>query len=246
MFDDLILVGWLDGLSAGAIMFSALIFGVLSITKGVKNRQRLLIIAGIEVLAIGSYYSAPFVDFLWYGFMDTHIELWLYPLIAYTQVPVGVVFLAVLGGELIMPNYKQAVMGMYGALGMMLFVFIYTGVYAQAYEVGAPYSPPFSGFYYTIPTPAGELIDVSFAPWSPTVMLIWVFQFTNLIFMGGGFMIKAIQASGSLRRKFFLISLAFIIFFGTGIIDSFWGGVPKTVGRTIMISFGPLIYIGFR
>ncbi|MFX1313563.1 MAG: hypothetical protein ACFFHD_13295, partial [Promethearchaeota archaeon] len=212
-FGDFVLAGWLDGLTCGAIITSTFIFGIISIVKGGRNRARLLVIAGIEVMAIGSYYLGPFVDFLYYGFTSTHIPIWLYPLLSYTQVVVGVIFIAVLGGELLMPNYKSEVIGMMSALGFMLFVYIYTGVYALAYEIPyfnsvAPLHPgyesifeeignyaPWTAFVYYPPGP-GELIDVAWAPWNPVVMLIWIFQGFNLIFMGGGFIVKSIQSTG--------------------------------------------------
>ena len=135
MFLDLSLTGWLDGITSTAIIVSALFFGLLSIIKGLRNNTKLLVIAGIQVIVIGSYYLGPFVDFMWFGIFSTHIIEELYPLLSYSQVFLGVITIAMLGGELITPNYKDAVVGAMSALGMMLFAFIYIWVWAMAFNI---------------------------------------------------------------------------------------------------------------
>ncbi|MFX1277092.1 MAG: hypothetical protein ACFFBP_14855 [Promethearchaeota archaeon] len=271
MFLDLSITGWLDGITSTAIIASALVFGLLSIIKGVKNNTRLLVIAGIQVMIIGSYYLGPFVDFMFYGIFSLHIIPELYPLLSYSQVFLGITTVAILGGELITPNYKQAVVGAMSALGMMLFALIYIWVWAMAYnvpylEVLAGINPafaalgayaPWNPFHITPGTygfPA-ELIDATFSPWNPAMMLIWIMQFFVLIFMGGGFLIKAKQSTGNLRGKFIILAIAFILFFLSGITDSLISqvidariGLPisKTIARIVQCWFGLLIYLGLR
>jgi hypothetical protein len=258
MFLDLSPSGWIDGLTSGAIIISSTIFGILSIIKGTKNRAKLLVIAGINAIVVGSFWLGPFVDFLWYGILDTHIIIELYPLLSYSQVFVGVIMIGILGGELITPNYKGAVLGAMTALGMMLFAIIYTWVWAMAFNIGylsyvnpalEPYDAlaPFVPFKLTEGT-STDLIDASYAPWSPAMMLIWIIQFYNLLFMGGGFLIKAKQSMGDLRKKFLLLSSAFILFFCVGIIDSIFSDIDwlVTIARIVMCSYALLLYLGLR
>ena len=181
MFLDLSLSGWIDGITSGAIIISSLVFGLLSVIKGAKNRTKLLVIAGVNAIVIGSYWLGPFTDFLWYGIFNTHIILELYPLLSYSQVFIGVIMIAILGGELIMPNYKEAILGAMTALAMMLFALIYIWVWAMAFNI--PYLVAVPGMNPEIPalpvwdpftlTPGTtkELIDASFAPWNPAMML---------------------------------------------------------------------------
>jgi len=258
MFLDLSISGWIDGLTSMAIIVSALLFGILSIIKGVKNKANMLIFAGVNAMFIGSYWLGPLVDFLWYGIFDTHIILQLYPLLSYSQLGFGVVIVSVIGGELITPNYKNAVIGAMSALGMMYFIFVYTWVWAMSFNIPyfsainpalAPYDAiaPWVPFRLT-PGTETELIDAGLAMWNPIMMLTWVFNGFIVVFMIGGFAVKAKQSMGDLRKKFSLLSIAFFIFFVVGIVDSMFSDYDLfvTIARCAQCAFAPLLYFGLR
>lgn len=242
MFVDLSPSGWIDGITAGAIIITSLLFGLISIIKGVKSSARLLIIAGVNVIIIGSYYLGPFVDFLYFGIMSVHINEILYVLLSYSQLFIGVTLISVIGGELIMPEYKQAVIGIMSALGFMYFVYLYNSwfIFLGGY--------PFTAFKIEIPSVgSGLLIDASHSPASPIFILVNIFQFFILLFMGCGFLVKAKQSIGDLRKKFAMLGLAFILFYIAALIDSVFGNpLLVTIARCSMCAFAPLIYLGLR
>ena len=262
MFLDLSVSGWIDGLTSMAIIISSLAFGILSIIKGTKNNADMLIFAGINAMFIGSYWLGPLVDFLWYGFFDTHIILELYPLLSYSQLGFGVIIVSVIGGELITPKYKNAVIGAMSALGMMYFITVYTWVWAMSFNIPyfsalVPWTAPDVAAYDAIapwvpfrltPGTETELIDAGLALWSPVMMLTWVFNGFIVIFMIGGFAVKAKQSMGDLRRKFSLLSVAFFIFFSVGIVDSMFSDYDLlvTIARCAQCGFAPLLYFGLR
>lgn len=262
MFAELSISGWIDGLTAMAIVVSSLIFGILSIIKGAKNKSKLLVFAGVNALFIGSYWLGPLTDFLWYGFFDNHIILELYPLLSYSQLGFGVIIVSIIGGELVTPNYKNAVIGAMSALGMMYFILVYTWVWAMSFNIPyfsalVPWTDPMVAGYDAIapwvpfrltPGTETELIDAGLALWNPVMMLTWVFNGFIVVFMIGGFLIKAKQSMGDLRKKFIILSIAFFIFFSVGIVDSIFSeyDLLVTIARIAMCSFAPLSYLGLR
>lgn len=229
------LVGWIDGLSAGAIIVSAVIFGIICIVKGMKNNAKLLTYAGLTSFCIGSFWLGPFTDFLMvFLFDNSHISPdLLYGLLSYTLVGPGVVIAAILGGALIAPNYKKLLVIIMVISGG-LFEFLLYGFTVQTFE---PFATPIYG----------ELLDASFNQQFFSFFFIAFFLVYMLIFMATGFVIKAKQSSGELRRKFIYLSIAFYIFVITGLIDALF--VPTIwVGffRIAMTTFAIWLYLGLK
>jgi hypothetical protein len=107
---------------------------------------------------------------------------------------------------------------------------------------------PFALFDFTYPSNPGEdLIGNPLIVGSPLFILILIFFFSGLVFGGFGLLIKGIQSSGVIRKKFLLISLGFILFALIGIIDQFdiSGIVYIFVRIPILCSFW-LWYLGLR
>ena len=228
------LEGWIDGLTAGAIILSAVIFGLICIIKGLKNKARLLTIAGFSTLCIGTFWLGPFTEFLMVLILDTHITPhFVYGLLSYTMIGPGVIFVAILGGELIAPKYKK----------VLIIIMIITGG-AFEFFLWVFTVPSFKPF--VTPEP-GYLLDGSFNLQFPTFFLIAFFLVYMLIFMATGFIIKAKQSSGELRKKFIYLALAFYIFVAVGVIDALFS-IPLLVAiaRIVMSTFALWMYLGLK
>ncbi|MFX1277091.1 MAG: hypothetical protein ACFFBP_14860 [Promethearchaeota archaeon] len=228
-------IGWVDGVSAAAIIISAVIFGLVCIIKGFKNNTILLTYAGLTSFCIGSFWLGPFTDFLMVLFFDNaHIypEL-LYGLLSYTMVGPGVVFAAVLGGALIAPNYKK----------VLVAIMLITGGLFEFFLYGFPELT----FQKFVAPNVGELLDASFNQGYFSFFLIAFFLAYMLIFMATGFLIKAKQSSGELRRKFIYLAIGFYIFVITGVIDAlFTPTVWVGFFRIAMATFAIWLYLGLR
>ena len=68
-----------------------------------------------------------------------------------------------------------------------------------------------------------------------------------LVFLSIGFLIKAKQATGELRKKFLYLSLGFFIFVVVGALDSLVAPGPILgVIRGVMMTFALWMYLGFK
>ena len=234
MVGYLTLEGWLDGITAAAIIISAIIFGLICIIKGLKSKAKLLTLAGFSCLCIGTFWLGPFSDFLHVLIFGTNISPhYIYGLLSYTMIGPGVLIIAILGGELIAPKYKKLLFIIMLIAGVT-FEFFLWGFTIESFK---PFETP----------KEGHLIDANFNMQFFTFFLIVFFLAYLLVFMGTGFAIKAKQSSGEIRKKFTYLAIAFYIFVATGIIDSLGGiGIPVTIARFIMTTFSLWMYLGLK
>ena len=124
-------------------------------------------------------------------------------------------------------------MAIYAILGIVFELFIFLDVPGS--------------FTFTLNNPGQDTIDSSFNRTSPTYFLIIFFLISVLIFMGIGFMVKAKQATGEIRKKFTYLSIGFIVFVVCGAVDSILPlGVAIGVSRAVMMSFALFMYLGLK
>ncbi|MFX0071221.1 MAG: FYVE zinc finger domain-containing protein [Candidatus Hermodarchaeota archaeon] len=108
---------------------------------------------------------------------------------------------------------------------------------------------PFSSVHFRYPNNPGEnLIDNTIIAWSPLYILLGLTVFPGLIVIGGIILYQALHSTGVVRKKFFLLFLALVLFFGFGAIDL--TVYPSTtillIVRFIMITGGIIFYFGIK
>ena len=188
-----------------------------------------------------------FVGFLWLGpTIDFFVKLItdhnigpvdgpvpLYVRLSYTWVPFALFFAMYLGGELLLPKYKWALVGIFLVLGGIFEYFLWF----QTVD----------SFDHIKVLVTDGLIDASFNQGHPTFIMVAIFLVSALIFLGIGFAVKAKQATGLLRKKFTYLSIANILFVVCGALDSILE-IPWTIGviRIIMSSFAVWMYLGLK
>ena len=227
-------LGLLDGLTATGIILSATIFALLSLYKSVKLKAKLLTIAALTMLMVGFLWLGPFIDFILVTFTGSNITpIHFYSLLSYMWVAPALVFAMWLGGELLIPKKKWILIGVFIVLGAVFEYFLWV----QTTE----------SFTWTLLNPGEDLIDASFVRSHPTFLLIALFLVFALVFLGIGFFIKAKQATGDLRKKFFYLGLGFTIFVVCGALDSI---VPPGIAigfvRGLMMTFALWMYLGLK
>ncbi|MFW9951924.1 MAG: hypothetical protein ACFFKA_17540, partial [Candidatus Thorarchaeota archaeon] len=150
-----------------------------------------------------------------------------------TWVAPALIFALYLGGELLIPKRKWILVGAFIILGIIFeyFLWFYTS----------------DSFTWTLNNPGEDLIDASFVRTHPTFLLVALFLVVALIFLGIGFFVKAKQATGELRRKFFYLGLGFTIFVACGALDSILT-IPIAIGfvRVVMMTFALWMYLGLK
>jgi len=227
-------LGLLDGLTAKGIILSATIFALLSLYKSIKLKAKLLTIAALTMLMVGFLWLGPFIDFILVVSLTTNITpVYFYSLLSYMWVAPALVFALWLGGELLIPKKKWILIGSFIVLGAVFEYFLWF----QTSE----------SFIWTLNNPGEELIDASFVREHPTFLLIALFLVFALVFLGIGFFIKAKQATGDLRKKFFYLGLGFTIFVVCGALDSILT-IPVAIGvvRGVMMTFALWMYLGLK
>jgi hypothetical protein len=236
------LIGFLDGVTASIIILSSTIFGILSFYNAKKLGAKLLYYAGLMMIFIGLFWLGPFVDFLMVLFLNTNISPhYLYGWLSYLWVGPAVIVAMYLGAELLAPDKKKVIVIIYGIIGALFEVLIF---------LFPPYNEGAYGTFEFEPIAAGDLVNSSFQMAFPAFWIVAFFLISVLIFEGIGFAIKANQASGTLRKKFIFLSLAFIIFVVCGALDSILDvsrlGAAVGIVRIVMSTFALWMFLGLK
>lgn len=227
-------LGLLDGLTASGILLSATIFALLSLYKSIKLKAKLLTWAALTMLFIGFLWLGPFVDFILVMSFETNITpTYFYSILSYTWVAPALAVSMYLGGSLLIPKKKWFLVIGILVLGVIFEYFLWFHTT--------------DSFTWVLVNPGQDLIDASFVRTHPTFLLIAFFLVVSLVFLGFGFLIKAKQATGELRKKFIYLALGFIIFVVCGALDSI---VPPGIAigfvRGLMMTFALWMYLGFK
>ncbi len=227
--------GLLDGLTSAGIVLSATVFGLFTLYKAVKLKAKLLGVAALTMFFVGLLWLGPFTDLIFLLIRKENIDPYrVYALLSYMWVAPTLVFAMYLGGELIWPKGKWILVIIYIGLGVVFEMFLWFNTYTSFEEL-APEIP-------------GEtIIAASFDRAHPTFILIATFLVSALVFLGIGFIIKAKQATGELRKKFLFLAIGFIIFVFAGASDSLIEPGPLLgIIRGAQMTFGLLMYLGLK
>ena len=227
-------LGLLDGITAIGVLTSSILCGAISLYTAKKLNAKLLYPAGLSMILSGLFFLGPTTDFILVVMTRKNISpIYLYGILSYMWVAFSVIPTMYLGSELIVPEKKKIITGIYIILGgiFQLVLFLDTS----------------NAFTFTLGVPGEDLIDASFNRAHPTYFFIIFFLLSTLIFCGFGFLIKAKQATGLLRKKFLLMSLGYIDFVIAGTLDSLFApGIMLFFVRIAMMCSPWLIYIGLK
>ncbi len=229
-------IGWVDGLTASGVVIIGCIFGIYFIYKSKKIDADLLFYTGLLVILAGLAFLGVFLDFLMvistgknipnqYGLIGLLSYIWIAPLVL-----IGMY----VGARLLLTEKKRIISVIYLVL-MILF------------EI-AIFMDPMNSFNFVYPKRSGEaLIDYNLVLTSPAGLLMIIFIISLIVFLGLGFLIKALQATGNVRKKLLLVSLGVFLYAIFGLLESLT--VPGFALIFIRIGYisGPLfIYLGLK
>jgi hypothetical protein len=225
--------GWLDGLSAMGVIISGCFFGFLCIYRSKKLNAKLLTFAGLTILFIGLIYSGPFIDFMSILITGSNLEFRLYVILAYMWIGPGMLLAMYVGAELMEIEKKLYIIAIYSVLAIIFELFLFFDT--------------MNSFTFTLDRPGKNLIDASFVIGCPMFIIMVVFLLSVLFFNGIGFLIKSIQSTGILRRRFLFLSLGFIVFVLFGTFDSLVApGITLFFVRICIMISTWLMYIGLK
>ena len=225
----------LNGISALGVVSVNLLIGFYSLYKANKLKAKLLTVTSLTIIFIGLLWLGPTVDFLKVLITGTNIDpVWVYPLLSYMWAAPGITLGMYIGGELLMSKKKWILVGLFLIISIAYEFFLF--------------SDPINSFNFTVPSPLGsDLIDTSSNYSYYTSYFLIVFILSILLFNGSGFLVKAKQATGIIRKKFLYLAIGFIVFAIIVIFDSI---VPPMIALFI-VRFGIIIssillYLGIK
>jgi len=229
-------IGWLNGLTASGVFLFSVIFGLFAIYKARKTHSKPLLYLGLTYFFAGLIFTGDFLDFVTVLLTQTNIDnsIGIIGLINWMWFPGVAIFGMYFGAELIVPKKKWTIFIIYLILGIIFDVFLFLD--------------PASALTYTYPTIPGEdLINDNLVLESVVSILALIFLLSILILDGFGFLRKAIQSTGIIRRKFYYLSIGAFLYIIGGILDGLFDpGISLIFIRAAMIISALLFYLGVK
>ena len=210
-------------------------FGLFSLYKSIKLKAKLLSIAGLVMIFVGFLWLGPTVDFFLKLITNYNLSpVVLYVFLSYTWVGPALFFAMYLGGELLIPKYKWVLVGIFVVLGAIFEYFLWTQP-LQSFE------------FIEVRPPVDGVIDAGFARGHPTYLMVIIMLGASLVTLAIGSTIKAVKATGMLRKKFTYLAIGFYIFVICAALDSILT-LPLAIGAVrVVMATNPLwMYLGLK
>lgn len=228
-------IGWLSGLTASAVFLFSIIFGLFAMIKARRTKSNPLFYLGLTYFFAGLIFTGDFLDFVTILVTQTNIDnsTGIIGLINWMWFPGVAIFGMFFGAELIVPKRKWIIFVIYLILGIVFDALLFLD--------------PSSAFTYTDPVPGEDLINDNLILESIPSMIALFFLVSILILDGFGFLRKGLQATGTIRRRFFYLSLGALFYIVGGILDGLFDpGIILIFIRALMIISPILFYLGVK
>ena len=222
----LTVLGWADGISTSFVVIFGVIFGFFFLYKARKSGAKILTILGIVNILAGLMYLGVFTDFLVVLATETNLDnsYGLVGILSYIWFAPVMILALYIGAELLLPKRKWYFMAIISII-CIVFVILF-------------FMDPMGTFNFVPPTVLGEsLIDYNVNILTPAGIIMAILLLAVLILLGFGFLIKSIQSTGILRKKFLFLSLGAIFFCVFGLLE----GLTEPGVMVIFVRIGYLI-----
>jgi hypothetical protein len=202
--------GWIDGITASGVVIFGILFGLFFFYRSVKTRAKLLAFLGLANMLAGLMFLGVFTDFLSVLITKSNIDNseGLVGLLSYIFYAPTIITAMYIGAELISPNQKWYILSIITIISIIFEIVIFID--------------PLGSFNFDpVPpaTPDEALIDYNVNLNTFAGILMGLLLVIVLIFLGLGFIYKAIQSSGLIRKKFLLLSIGSISFCIFGLFE---------------------------
>ncbi|MHA1624663.1 MAG: hypothetical protein ACTSXN_04515 [Promethearchaeota archaeon] len=204
----LTLIGWIDGLTASFVVIFGILFGFFFIYKSKKTSAKILVVLGLATLFAGLSFLGVFLDFVTVLISGVNIDNThgIVGILSYIWIPPAIITAIYIGAQLLIPKKKWIIVSLFVVLSVFFEVIIFLN--------------PFAAFNFVDPPiPGTLLIDYNTIMDSIAGILMAFFLLSTLILLGFGFLIKAFQSSGVLKKKLLLLSLGAIFFCVFGLLE---------------------------
>ncbi|MFX1277725.1 MAG: hypothetical protein ACFFAT_22125 [Promethearchaeota archaeon] len=229
--------GWIDGITASGVVIFGIIFGLFFIYKAGKTKAKLLFYLGLANILAGLMFLGVFMDFLFVLFTESNIDNTngLDGILSYIWFAPVIIVSMFIGAELLTPKIKWYIVIIFLILSIVFEIVIFVD--------------PLGSFYFDEPTtsPPKELIDYNVNLNTLAGILMGCFLVSVLIFLGLGFLYKAFQSTGEIKKKFFFLSIGVFCFCVFGLLEGLTApGFLVIIVRIGYLSSFWFMYIGLK
>jgi hypothetical protein len=227
--------GWIDGITASGVVVFGIVIGLFFFYEARKRNARLLAFLGLANLFAGLMFLGVFLDFLFVLILNQNmVNNGLVALLSYIWFAPVILSAMYIGAELIAPKLLKP-------------IFIIFLIISIVFEVVIFIDPENSfNFIPSIPdSPSINLIDYNVNLLTLAGILMGGLLLPVLVFLGFGFLYKAFQSSGEIRKKFLLLSFGSIFFCIFGLLEGLTApGILMIIVRLGYVSSFILMYFG--
>ncbi|MFX1260309.1 MAG: hypothetical protein ACFFAN_20865 [Promethearchaeota archaeon] len=229
--------GWIDGITASGVVIFGILFGLFFMYKAVKTKAKLLFYLGLANILAGLMFLGVFTDFLLVLFTESNIDNTngLDGILSYIWFAPVIIVSMFIGAELLTPRIKWYIVIIFLILGIVFEIVIFVD--------------PIGSFYFDEPitSPPKELIDYNVNLDTLAGILMGCFLLSVLFFLGFGFLYKAFQSTGEIKRKFFFLSIGVFCFCIFGLLEGLTApGYLVIIVRIGYLSSFWFMYIGLK
>lgn len=227
--------GWIDGITASGVVIFGIVIGFFFFYKSRKRNAKLLTYLGLANLFAGLMFLGVFLDFVFILTIQQNIvNNGIVALISYIWFAPVIISAMYIGAELLTPKIKRPIFIIFLIISIIFEIVIFID--------------PINSFNFipSIPNPPSiNLIDYNVSLLSLAGMLMGGLLLLVLVFLGLGFLYKALQSSGVIRRNFFLLSAGSISFCIFGLLEGLIAPGPLVIFvRLGYVSSFVLMYYG--
>ena len=229
--------GWIDGITASGVVIFGIIFGSFFIYRSRKTEANLLSYLGLANILAGLMFLGVFLDFLsvlvFQLNMPNNGSVAILSYIWFAPVIITAMFI---GAKLLTPKLK------------LYIVFIYLGISIFFEVIVLMY--PLQSFNFNPPPPAvptNNLIDYNVNLNTIAGYLMGGLLISVIIFLGLGFIYKAFQSTGSIRKNFLYLSIGSLCFCIFGLLEGLTvPGLLVIIVRIGYLSSFWFMYLGLK
>ncbi|MHA2281489.1 MAG: hypothetical protein ACXAC5_11600 [Promethearchaeota archaeon] len=226
--------GWIDGITASGVVIFGIVIGFFFFYESRKRNAKLLIYLGLANLFAGLMFLGVFLDFLFVLIIQQNIvNNGIVALLSYIWFAPVIISAMYIGTELLTPRIKKPILIIFLIISIIFEIVIFVD--------------PRNSFNFNpdIPLIPDNLIDYNVNLLTLAGMLMGGLLLPVLVFLGFGFIYKAIQSSGVIRKKFFLLSAGSICFCIFGLLEGLTApGILVIFVRLGYVSSFILMYFG--
>jgi len=181
--------------------------GIFALYKARKTEAKILSYFGITIIFLSQLYFATILDFLTLILTGSNMDnsLGLFSLLTYIWIGPTIILGMFIIFEVTIPEKKWYILPIYLVLSVIFEILLFLD--------------PINSFKISYTTPNGGIIHSSLV-FGTLLFIILSFIFVSaFILFGVGFFVIGVQTTGIVRKKFIILSYAFISFLTLGAID---------------------------